>query len=601
MKPSRCVAFVFILLVASRALAGSQAELRQMLGRDLDGAKILATRDLGVVFIDLKTRRVTKIASFPKARRFQGLSRPDLSADAREVIFSYGGRCYIANSNGSGKRRVLNREQVYSPSFWDDPKTGERCIVYKTSEGKHWYRKGRKVGATWLFRPRSRRKTKLADFPMDGGLSPDGTHLGEAYGGCLIKDLRANKMYVLYGGKQACNASMSPDNTYRIMHLYLPHSWFGIRDKFDREHWKIRNPKGSSEWQTPRWSNHPNFCMATAKFRNEYRLVVVQIDTRQTVVLHEMGGGWGVPKLWLPSAARGTALNAGPIAHLKLQKLGSYKARLATAENYMPIMLELGNRREAEAKTIIEALEKYGRAQLKAALQTEDPLDALARYREIAARFRSHSIGDLAKAIMNSAPFKKEVEAARKLKALLRLAERLHPVAGAKARFDDRAYFARNRAILVQMVGAAAEIQQRFPETLAGRKAKSVATRYALPISTSKSGNERLVVVATIEQPSRVPSYKQVGHTYTECVTFIRYRIDRVISGSCRAKKIMVVHWGMRNKKRTPAAFWKRGTRQRLTLDLFDAHKELEGINKAEDADDPDLTPYWALKVSPAR
>ena len=53
----------------------------------------------------------------------------------------------------------------------------------------------------------------------------------------------------------------------------------------------------------------------------------------------------------------------------------------------------------------------------------------------------------------------------------------------------------------------------------------------------------------------------------------------------------------MRDTRRTMAAFWRAGMKQKLIVDLFDAHKELEKTTKADDADDIDLTPFWALKT----
>jgi hypothetical protein len=605
------VRIVLTALIAAATCAASAVHivyaatpdpLRKLLGKDLDGAVVLANRELSVVRIDLRSRATKTLATFPKASRFQGLSRPWLSADGKQVVLSYGGKCALMNSDGSGRRSILKNEKVCSPSFWDDPKTGERCIVYKNIEGKHWYRRGRSPGPTWLHRLKSGKKTKLADFPMDGGLSPDGSHLGEAYGGCLMKDLTTGKMHVLYRGKQSCNATMSPDNTYRMMHLYLPHKYFGIRDKFDREHWRITNPKGSGEWQAPRWSNHPNFCMATLKYGKGYRLAVVKIDTKDIVVLNGLGEGWSVPQLWLPSAAKGAIREAGPLAGLKLKRLRSVKTRLATAADYTPIINELSKDKSGEARMIVAALESHGRRLTAKALRSDDPTQAQSRYREIATKFSGHPLGKRAAEVMNSATFKREVRAWAVYLRLAELAGKLAPVKAVKARFAVRKFFEPNRPVLVQMVQLAGELTGAYAGTAAASRARPIIGKYALPSSTRQKGNRTLELIATIDETSIVPAYRQGHNTYTECLTQIIYRVDKVLRGEYKGKKILIVHWGMLKKKRTPAAKWKPGAKQRLLVDLFAAHKDLEKLDAATDANDFDLMPYrWSLDVKPAR
>ena len=67
------------------------------------------------------------------------------------------------------------------------------------------------------------------------------------------------------------------------------------------------------------------------------------------------------------------------------------------------------------------------------------------------------------------------------------------------------------------------------------------------------------------------------------------------IAGRYDGGHIIVVHWGMRDRRPAPAASWRPGLRRRLTLDLFDAHPELIIVAAAQEADDPALVPYWAL------
>ena len=100
----------------------------------------------------------------------------------------------------------------------------------------------------------------------------------------------------------------------------------------------------------------------------------------------------------------------------------------------------------------------------------------------------------------------------------------------------------------------------------------------------------------TILKASAVPTAQRIA-PYTSCVTYVACRVDKVLSGTYDERSIVVVHWGMKDKKHTPAATWQAGQRQRLLLDPFDSHRDLAKITKAADADVMELVPYWALAV----
>jgi hypothetical protein len=576
-------------------------QARHILGRDLDGAKILALRNRSIVAVALESGAVQQLADFSKGGDSQVLSRPWWSADGKEVVFSHGEKAYRMNADGSERRAIDTGRRAYSASFWDDPKTGERCIVYMTAKGKHWYPKDKGVGQTWLHRPKSGEHLKLADFPCDGGLSRDGTHLGEAFGGCLIRNVSTDEFHVLYGAKQACNATMSPDNTYRLMHLYLPHSYFGVRNKYDKELWRIEQPKGSQEWQNPRWSNHPDFCMATAKFSKEYKMTLIKMPTKEMVILKEYEGNWSVPHLWLPSAAPQApvalaAANQGPADPLRLDTLKAYRQRIAQADDYSPIIDELRKLDDPEAKNMLTALTESGDKMLAEAQGNADALESQAIYRELSAKFRTRPLGLKAAAILKSPDFNRQVAAAKKLGELNELAKKLVTAAGAKPTLRDPAFRERNRVVLRQMITIVNELNGSYRNTAAATAAQEIAATLGLPQKARPTGSERLVVEVTIQKASAVPTAQRIA-PYTSCVTYVACRVDKVLSGTYDEPNIVVVHWGMKDKKHTPAAAWKEGERQRLLLDPFDSHRDLAKITKAADADVMELVPYWALAV----
>ncbi len=185
------------------------------------------------------------------------------------------------------------------------------------------------------------------------------------------------------------------------------------------------------------------------------------------------------------------------------------------------------------------------------------------------------------------------------LDGLHELLAQLRPAEGVPARFGEPAYFERNRSTLVQLVQLVARLREQYPGSAVAGEAAAVAARYGLPEETAEEGNQQITVVAVIERSSRVPSAAQIA-PYREALTYVRYRVERVISGDYAGDRLLVVHWGMRDARPVPAAQWQAGLRQRLTVDLFGAHPELQRVTAADDADDLTLTPYWALSVEPS-
>jgi hypothetical protein len=592
-----------LCLCALPAPAGEEPgpSLGKLLGPDLEGAKIVAHREGALHVIRLSTMEAREIASFPKAHPVRDLSRPWWSPDGREVLFSYRGRAFLVGEDGSNLRPVMPEERsVHEPSWWVDPRTGGRCVVFKTGNAKFKLEhRGRKeYGRTFLYRLGSGEKTELADIPMDGGLSRDGTHLGEAYGGCLVKDLVSGELHVLNNGRQACNASISPDDTYRLMYLFLPHDFIAVSNKYDLETWRLTRLEGSSEWQHPRWSNHPDFATATAKFGAEFTLALLRIDTEEVTLLGELGPGWAVPHLWLPSGAKIDRPPPGPVDDLELGRLEGYKRRFARARRYAPLVKEIEASDDPEAKEIIRAIETHVRERYFEAMRGEDFLRSRAILRELADRFEGLPVGGAARKQLERPQFRREVDAATRFGELELVEMRLRPVEGAKAHYSDEAYLRRNKVVLSKMTALVEEISREFAGTRAAARAKALARSYGLPAEAVEAGRGRLVLVATIEEASKVPSPEAIA-PYTNVVTFIRYRVDEIVSGDYDAERIVVAHWGMRQAVLTPAASWRPGVRQRLAVDLFDSHEELQQFVQAREADDFELAPYWALDVRP--
>ncbi len=111
------------------------------------------------------------------------------------------------------------------------------------------------------------------------------------------------------------------------------------------------------------------------------------------------------------------------------------------------------------------------------------------------------------------------------------------------------------------------------------------------PAAPAKPKDGATRVIATVEVASNVPDASEVP--YTECVTFVKYRVDSVASGSYDGKEILAVLWGMRDSKRQPAADFKPGQRHTLTVTPFSERGDLARVMQADDTDEYSLEPYW--------
>jgi hypothetical protein len=109
------------------------------------------------------------------------------------------------------------------------------------------------------------------------------------------------------GGNQCCNASMSPDNQYHIMHLRIDHEGCNIRDSSDGEVQTIWKPNGSTEMQNPEFSTDPGYSTFTAQFGSDYYLYIANTQTGAILKIAE--GDFGVPHLWVAPSSPTLSLN----------------------------------------------------------------------------------------------------------------------------------------------------------------------------------------------------------------------------------------------------------------------------------------------------
>lgn len=107
---------------------------------------------------------------------------------------------------------------------------------------------------------------------------------------------------------------------------------------------------------------------------------------------------------------------------------------------------------------------------------------------------------------------------------------------------------------------------------------------------------ENLVVTGEVILVSNVPEPSQVA--YSDCLTYIKYRVISVENGEYKDNEIIAVFWGMQKSKLMPAAKFQIGEKHKLTLDTLDKHQELSHFMQADDTNDYERTPYWVIDMS---
>ncbi len=550
------LAVLLLLRMAGPAAAQAQVSARALLGADYPLAQMAAQQDERIVVRGLAAAPVRVLGDYRLARSADRIDRPAFSPDGQQVLWAFNGTARVARADGRGVAVALPVPgPAYAPGWWRDPANNELCVVYMDRAGKHWYPADLGTGATWRLRPASGQVEKIAGFPCDGGLSPSGRFLGEAYGGALVADLVLDRFWVLNHGRQACSASLGPYDQPRLMMLYLPHDAFGIRDPYDREVWRMEKPERSAEWVTPRWSLHPDFCTASARFGAEYKIVIIRISTRAYAVLDDWPGNWVAAQLWLPPGPAGQP--PGPAA---------------------------------------AAVSPGAATQALAEAAAGPPLKSRDRLINIAGQYAAAPIGAAAEARLRDPAFQRACAAEEEFAALQQGLARFNfdPDAAADG---PRAWTPGDKRALLKLGRQAAQLAADYPESAAARTVRAWLRRYKPQVLAADPPPARLVLEGTIAAVSTVPTAQQIA-PYPEALVWIMYRVDRVLEGRYNQALVPVVHWGMRDRVRTPAADWAPGRRQRLVLEPFLDHPELHGMVAAQDAyDQPDLDDYWAVAV----
>ncbi len=299
-QPLKLVLAVACVLGSPTAGADSFDDLEALLGGKNGKLVVRDQNDGNKLYVFDTTSR-----TFYKLSEEIECLQPLLSPDGTRVVYEHGGTVCIRPLDGGDPATLV---AGYDGHWWVDPQ-GDEWIYYTTvgdnpeeTSRKVWYPSNGRGIQTRRIRLKDQLDEFVFDWKCSAGVSRDGTHLGAAYSTMVIFEVPTGIAYVVNGGSQGCNGSMSPDNRYYLMQLVLPHTVFSFRDRYDNVIWEIQNPFGTQEWQTPEFSTHLDYASATAKEDTGfYSAWVVKISTLETLRVLDTSGGsnWSEPHLWV--------------------------------------------------------------------------------------------------------------------------------------------------------------------------------------------------------------------------------------------------------------------------------------------------------------
>lgn len=106
----------------------------------------------------------------------------------------------------------------------------------------------------------------------------------------------------------------------------------------------------------------------------------------------------------------------------------------------------------------------------------------------------------------------------------------------------------------------------------------------------------RLVLDGTLEQTTEIPAPDALG-AYRRALVVNTYTVDRIERGEYGQERVLVAEWAVLD--RTPIKTYEpAGRPERLVLEKFADHPELEGERQMMDVFEPDLEMYYRLPAS---
>lgn len=104
---------------------------------------------------------------------------------------------------------------------------------------------------------------------------------------------------------------------------------------------------------------------------------------------------------------------------------------------------------------------------------------------------------------------------------------------------------------------------------------------------------DRLVIDAEIQETTEIPAPESIG-AYSRALVVNSYLVKKIVDGQYDGEKIVVAEWAVLDRK-IVKSYEGTGAVERLVLEKFDDHPELEGERQMMDIFEPDLTTYYRL------
>lgn len=117
---------------------------------------------------------------------------------------------------------------------------------------------------------------------------------------------------------------------------------------------------------------------------------------------------------------------------------------------------------------------------------------------------------------------------------------------------------------------------------------------YALSASTKAKPAKRITVEAVLDETTEIPAPDSIG-AYRRALVVNSYTVRNVVDGAYDEDKIVVAEWAVLDRQIIKSYADNPGV-ERLVLEKFDDHPELEGERQMMDIFEPDLTMYYRLK-----
>jgi Uncharacterized conserved protein len=246
---------------------------------------------------------------------------PDISPDGSKVAFctmpegvSGKSSLYVRDLKAVDSKVVrLNVESAAIPR-WNVTAAGDTVIVYVTDCGVNDDESTWKAQSTWQVKfagGKFGKPEKLFDGTYNGGVSDDRKFA--VSGARLLRARMSDKDSLWYGGKQACNASLSKDGTKRTVFLdfgenseenfvgekYNAHEYILVADSTGQLVQSVKAPEGFT-FDHVEWVSSTNLIVGTlvSLSGNHAKVSLTDLGDGSTMILAESDDLWH-PCLWV--------------------------------------------------------------------------------------------------------------------------------------------------------------------------------------------------------------------------------------------------------------------------------------------------------------